>query len=195
MRFIASLIYVLASFLIGFFVLGVALNPDILTTTVPYIQNEILADTYSRIVIALSGILLVVLSLKYLHTVIFSSRQEKAITLQLPSGKVSVTLFALEDMIKKFLEEKKELSHIKPRVISSKKGIEVVIKSTLISEVSLIELTGDIQEKIKEKLLNLLGPDKEINIRLEIKKMNFGAKKGKEQVPEEEEPEVPFRNY
>ena len=195
MRFLASLIYILTSFVIGFIFVAIALNPDVLTTVVPYIQDNVLADAYSRIVLALIGALIVLLSLKYLGTVIFSSRQDKTVTLKLPQGEVCITLFALEDMIRKFLDEKKEISHIKPRINIRKKNIDVTIRSVLIAEINLVDLTSDIQERVREKLIGLLGSEKEINIRLDIKKISFGGKKVIKEDTSEEEPEVPFRNY
>ena len=92
------------------------------------------------------------------------------------------------------LEEKTEVSHIKPKVFLRKKGIEVVTKGILTSEVNLVDFTREIQEKVKEKMHALLGEDKPVKVNLEIRKVSLG---GKKELDEEsaQEPEVPFRNY
>ena len=90
------------------------------------------------------------------------------------------------------LEEKPEVSHIKPRVSLKKKKIEVSTKGVLTAEVNLVEFTKEIQEKIKEKINTLLGEDKQVEVNLEIKKVSLG---NKNKTLEKEEPKVPFRNY
>jgi uncharacterized alkaline shock family protein YloU len=94
-------------------------------------------------------------------------------------------------MLKKMLEEKKGLSHVRLKVISNKKGIEVIVRGNLTSEVNIVELKKEIQEDAKEKLRDLLGEEKDTKVNIQIGKIIFGGKKKIEQ----KEPEVPFRNY
>jgi transcriptional regulatory protein LevR len=107
-------------------------------------------------------------------------------------GNLSITISAIEDLIKRMLEEKKELLHVKPKVFFNKSGVTVIIRSDLNANVNLYSLNRVIQEQVKEKVQSLLGDDPDINIKLEIRKMTvINNKKGQERP----EPEIPFRYY
>jgi hypothetical protein len=81
---------------------------------------------------------------------------------------------------------------VRPKVVVGKRGIDVIIRANLNSEVNLASFANDVQQKAKEKMQNLLGEEKEIKVKLEIRKMVF---KGKKKIVEEEEPEIPYRYY
>jgi len=119
-------------------------------------------------------------------------RRNKSISFDSNEGKVSITLVAIEDMLKKMLESKTEVSRIKPKVLLKRKGIEVLARGVLTTEVNLVDFTKEIQEQIKEKMNNLLGEDKKVQVNLEIRKIALNKK---DLLVEDKEPEVPFRNY
>tara|TARA_Y100000031_G_C8045931_1_gene303900 strand:- start:244 stop:681 length:438 start_codon:yes stop_codon:yes gene_type:complete len=140
----------------------------------------------------LAGVALILLCLRYVQAIFRSSRKNKSINFDSEEGTVSITLFAIEEMLKKMLEERREVSHIKPKVSLRRRRVEVVIRGILTAEVNLIEFTKEIQQAIKKKISVLLGEEKEIRVNLEIRKVALG-KKGK--LIEDKEPEVPFRHY
>lgn len=191
MRIITILIYILISFLVGSFLIGISLNIIDLNLLVAILEEQILHELNYRILTALTGFFIILLCIRFIQASIITSRKNRSLTFESPHGEVSITLLAIEDMIKKILEKKSEITHIKPLVNLRKNGIEVVIKSYLSSEINIYELATDIQEKLKEKLKGVLGEDKEIKIRIEIKKMSVSEK----QKRTEEELEVPFRNF
>ncbi|MBU1121187.1 MAG: alkaline shock response membrane anchor protein AmaP [Candidatus Omnitrophota bacterium] len=191
MGVITILIYVLISSCVGVFLIGLSLDLVNLNLIVSYIDRYVLGDISYKIMTGMLGAILLLLCVRYLQSLFSRSRRERAITFESPEGTVDITLFAIEDMIRRDLEEKKEISHIRPKIISKKKGLEVIIQSDLASQVNILEFTREIQVRIKEKLENILGEDKEIKVRMKIRKMMFMGNKRKA----EEEPEIPFRNY
>jgi uncharacterized alkaline shock family protein YloU len=156
-----------------------------------------MSDPNNVLICALLGALIILTCLWLLNSMLVKSRKEKSLTFESAQGKVSITFFALEDMLKKMLDERTEISHTKPKVAVRKKSIIVNIKTNLTSEVNLLEFTSEIQERIKEKLQNLLGDNKEIKIQIEIRKMRFRGERNTNDTDsdEDETPEVPFRNY
>lgn len=190
MVFLTILIYILISSCVGVFLVGLSLHLIDLDLAVSYIYKYLLLDFSSRAAAGIFGVLLLLLCVRYLQSLLFSSRRERAITFESPEGKVDITLFAIEDMLKRTLEEKKEISRIRPKIISKKHGLEVIIISDLASEVNILEFTREVQNKVKEKLENILGEDKEIKVQMKIRKMVFSGRK-----KIEEEPEIPFRKY
>ncbi|MBD3263588.1 MAG: alkaline shock response membrane anchor protein AmaP [Candidatus Omnitrophica bacterium] len=192
MGFLTVLIYVIISLIGGSLLIGLSLGFFDLAALSAYAETVLLGDFYARFSIFLIGMLLILFCLRYLQAVLARSRKNKSVTFESPEGKVSVSLSAMEDMIKKMLEENPEISHIKPKVFLKKKKIEIKIRGILNSEVNLVNFTKEIQERIKEKINILLGEDKQVQINLEIRKVALGEQKG---TVEDTEPEIPFRHY
>lgn len=192
MSFLTVLIYVILSLSIGLVLVGVSLDLIAITTISNYLEKEIFSDFSSRIIFFLIGTILILFCLQYIQTLLRRCRRNKSITFESPEGKVSITLSAIEDMLRKLLEERKEVSHVRPKVFLRKNLIEVVIRGVLTSEVNLVEFTKEIQESVKEKMHILLGEDKQVKVNLEIRKVIVG---GKTALADEKEPEIPFRNY
>ena len=190
MGFIAILVYVFISFFLGFILIGSAANLIDLTDIVFYVEKEMLSDIYLRVAFGLGGALIILFCIRYVQHIIY--RRERAIVSESEYGKVSITLFAIEDMLKNMLETEKGFSHVRPKVCAGKRGVSVIIKGNVRSEVNFLSFTKEVQEKVREKLLNLLGEDKDIKVKIEIKKMIF---KGAKKIVEAEEPEIPYRYY
>jgi len=191
MGFLTVLIYIILSLATGAILIGLSLGMITVATVTAYLA-EIPADFPLKFTTILIGLLLILICLRYVQTSFQSSRRNKSITFDSNEGKVSITLVAIEDMLKKMLESKTEVSRIKPKVLLRKKGIEVLARGVLTTEVNLVDFTKEIQEEIKEKVHNLLGEDKQVQVNLEIRKIALNKK---DLMTEDKEPEVPFRNY
>lgn len=192
MGFLTVLIYVVLSLAGGLFLIGLSLSFFDLAALTTYAETTLLGDFYARFSVFVTGLLLVLFCLRYIQASLARSKKDKSISFESPEGRVSVSLSAIEDMIKKMLEENSEISHIKPKVLMRKKKIEIRIRGVLNSEVNLVDFTKDIQERIKEKISILLGEDKHVQINLEIRKVALGEQKG---TLEDKEPSIPFRHY
>jgi uncharacterized membrane protein YuzA (DUF378 family) len=195
MRFLTSLVYILVSLVAGALFISLFFNWIQVDVVSDYLKSVFLADYYfssPRMFFFLVGVALILLCLRYVQAIFRSSRKSKSINFDSNEGTVSITLFAIEEMLKRMLEERREVSHVKPKVFLRRRRVEVVIRGILTAEVNLIEFTKEIQEAIKKKINVLLGEEKEIKVNLEIRKVALG-KKGK--VIEDKEPEVPFRHY
>jgi len=190
MGFLAILVYIFISFFLGFVLIGSAANFIELTDIVFYVEKEMLSNIFLRVAFGLSGLLIILFCIRYIQHVIY--RRERAIVSESEYGKVSITLFAIEDMLKNMLETEKGFSHVRPRVCAGKRGVSVIIRGNVNSEVNFLSFTKDVQERVREKLVNLLGEDKDIKVKIEIRKMIF---KGTKKIVEAEEPEIPYRYY
>lgn len=191
MGFLTILMYVAVSFFVGYVFIGLSLDMFDLIYTVRYLKHEVLQDPFARTALFLTGLLVILFCIRYLQLILY--RRERSIVSESSYGKVSITLFAIEDMLRNMLETEKGLSHVRPKVSRKKHGIDVIIRGNLNVEANLPVFTKEIQEKTREKLQNLLGEDKEIKIKIEIRKMVFKGK-GK-MIEATEEPEVPYRYY
>lgn len=192
MGFLTVLVYIVLSLIVGVVLIGAAWDPTVLQITVSYLEGQFFTDYWTRIIVGLLGVLLILMCFSYLQRLRRRSQRDKSLIFESEQGKVSITLFAIEDMLKKILEVRPEVSHVRIKVKLGKKCIEVLTRGILTAEVSLVEFTKEIQASVKEKMHTLLGEDKEVRVNLEIRKVAIGAKKG---TVEEPEPEIPFRNY
>lgn len=191
MFFISILIYILTSLFTGLVLMGLSLKILTPEEIVFYLDKTVFADPSLQIVIGWTGALIVLSCVALIGRFTKGLRREKGITIQTAEGNLIINLSAIEDMIKKTVGEQKEISHIKPKVNITRKGINILIKGHLETEVNLVEFTSVLQSEIKKKIEYIFGGEKDVKVNLEIKKLAFSTRR--EVV--EAEPEVPFRKY
>jgi uncharacterized alkaline shock family protein YloU len=151
----------------------------------------------SRIILGLSGLLLILVSLSFAQLILGRFQREKTIAFATSSGEVSISLSAVEDLIKRITGPLPEIKELRPDVIATKKGAIIVdLRVVLKSEANIPELTARLQEITRNKLQEVLGIDEQIIIKIHVAKIISGEekeKKRKEQVPQE--PAIPFSGY
>jgi len=196
MGFLTGPLYIVLSFAVGTLLIAFSMQLIDVVAVSHYlygITSTNFAPGSPRIAMLLGGITIILFALRYIQMGLRRSRRDRSIRFESSQGTVSITLYAIEDMLKKMLEDRAEVSHVRPKVSLRKKGIDILIRGVLNAEVNLVEFTQTIQEKIKEKMDTFLGEDKDVRVNLEIRKVSVGQKKNNEGV--DEEPEVPFRRY
>lgn len=126
--------------------------------------------------------------------------KEKVIAFDNPSGRVSVALVALEDLIRRTISRFPEVKESKVDIRALKRALSVKILLVLCSEVNIPELTSIVQETAKRKIQDIIGLDEPLNISVYISKILGDAvkdkKSGKKEEPEERPVvQVPFQGY
>ena len=127
-----------------------------------------------------------------------SNRQDNIIAFDNPAGRVSVSLVALEEMIKRKVVQMPDIKDVKVRLTASKKGLYVRIKLVLSSEVNIPEITSKVQDKIARKVQSTIGIEEPVNVAIYVGKIIPEKMKEKLQnVQQEEKTEVnvPFEGY
>lgn len=150
-----------------------------------------------RLVISLSGVLLIIISFSFMQLILTRFQREKTIAFQSPSGVVTIAVSAIEDLIRHFVLFIPQIKELKPDVIVNRKGnIIVNLRVVLKSEANIPELTGQLQEITKSKIQEVLGVEDQIIIRIHIAKIisrEEKEKRGKDS--EKDEPKIPFGGY
>lgn len=142
--------------------------------------------------IALGFILLSIL----LENLIYGRRRmERTIAFDNTSGEVTVSLVALEDLIKSLTSQLPEVKDIKPFLMATKKGIDAEIKLTLKRQVNIPDLTARLQDLIRRKIEEVIGMEGKINIRIHVAKMILEDIKSKRSMDAVDNPQVPFHGY
>ena len=150
-----------------------------------------------RIVIGLSGVLLIIISFSFAQLILARFQREKTIAFHSPSGDVTIALSAIEDLLRHFSLSIPQIKELKPDVIVNRKGnIIVNLRVVLKSEANIPELTAHLQEITKSKIQEVLGVEEQILIRIHIAKIISREEKEKRRKEiEKDEPTVPFSGY
>lgn len=177
---------------------GVVLITFSLAIIEPQEINNILTYTAtspnSRIVVGLSGLLLILISFSFAQLILGRFQRERTIAFNTASGEVTVSLSAVEDLIKRITLIMPEIKELRPNVIASKKGIEVDLRVVLKSEANIPELTSRLQDIARSRIQEVLGVEEQIMIRIHIAKIaSIDEKRRKDST--REEPAVPFGGY
>ena len=150
-----------------------------------------------RLVISLSGVLLIIISFSFMQLILVRFQREKTIAFHSPSGDVTIALSAIEDLIRHFVVIIPEIKELKPDVIANRKGnIIVNLRVVLKSEANIPELTAQLQEITKSKIQEVLGVEEQIIIRIHIAKIiSREEKERRRKENEKDEPKIPFGGY
>jgi len=131
-----------------------------------------------------------------LAKLIYGSRQmERTIAFENPTGGVTVSLTALEDLIKRLIVQIPEVKEIRPYMIANRKGLEVDIKLVLRHEVNIPELTTRFQELVRRKIEESIGIDGKVTIRVHVTKISLEDIKLKHKDGFQAPTQAPFHGY
>ncbi|MFC1709415.1 alkaline shock response membrane anchor protein AmaP [Candidatus Omnitrophota bacterium] len=191
-------LYVLLSAVLGAVALGFSLHLIELNDVI-FRLNGLYYDLNARIGLAAGGIFFVLLALLFAQATSSSREREKTIAFNNPSGQVTITLFAVEDLIRRMAHELPQVKEIKPNVIATKKrGLQIRLRLILKSETNIPEFTAQLQEMIKTRIQEIFGIEELIVVKIHVAKIlslpDKGKKKSKEPVETQEESfQVPYQ--
>ena len=174
MRIISGLtlfFYTLVFLLIGGIFIVVALNivpQELIIDTI----NSIYASTNTRLILGITGIIIIFISIMVVQLTVGKIQREKTIAFENPDGQVTINLTAIEDFIRRALKQLPEVKELKPSVKASKKGITIINRVTLFSDINIPEITEKIQNIVKTRVQDMLGVEEPINIRVHVVKIS-----------------------
>lgn len=158
-----------------------------------YTQN----NPNTRIIIFLSGILLILISFSLAQLILSRFQREKTIAFTTSSGQVTIALSAVEDLIRRVGNVIPEIKELRPDVWAAKKDTIIAdLRVVLKSESNIPELTSRLQELTRLKLQEVLGIEGEIIVKIHIAKIISAEEKDRKKKDfESETPNIPFRGY
>ncbi len=184
--------YTTVFFLVGgiFIALSLGLiSSESITALLGYVSGS----TNIKLTIGITGILLIFINILVAQLVMGTIQREKTIAFENPDGQVTISLTAVEDFIKRAMKQMPEVKELRPSVRAGKKGIMVINKITLFSDVNIPEVTEKIQNIVKTRVQDMLGIDEPINIRVHVVKIVHKEEAVPQKREKEEEKTVPFR--
>lgn len=150
----------------------------------------------ARIIVGLSGILLILISFSFAQLILGRFQREKTIAFKTSSGEVTIALSAVEDLIKRLANLIPDVKELRPDVRAGKKGIIVELRVVLKSEANIPGLTERLEEMTKSKLQEVLGIEEKVLVNTHIVKIISAEEKDRRKKElESEGPRIPFGGY
>lgn len=193
---LAMAFYVLELMFLGCFLVGFAAH----WIDFDLVVNILLVIYYHpklRMIFIITGAGLLFINYIFARLVSGSQQREKTIAFDNPSGRVSVSLPAMEDLIKRIMSRVPEVKEVKPAISASKKGLEVNVRMVLRADVNIPEMTSKLQDVIKTKIQDTIGLEETIVVKIHVSKIipeELKYKKSKDS-PDDSQPTVPFQGY
>ena len=201
MRALGVLFYTTILIVIGLLmmVLGVAFSFDKLQPQCVQYVNDflyVLGSNFNyRIIIFLSGLLLILISFSFAQLILARFQREKTIAFATSSGQVTIALSAVEDLIRRLAVYMPEIKELRPDVVAGKKGILVDLRVVLKSEANIPELTARLQDLTRSKIQEVLGIEEQIIIKIHVAKIISAEEKDRKRKEIEKEPTIPYGGY
>lgn len=173
MRIFSGLVlffYTVIFLLIGGLLIAISLNL-VLQEQIIEVLNNAYAAPNIRLTIGLVGILLVFICIMVVQVTVGKIQREKTIAFENPDGQVTISLSAIEDFIRKALKQLPEVKELRPNVRAGKKGITILTRVTLFSDINIPEITEKIQNIVKTNVQDMLGVEEPINIKVHVVKI------------------------
>jgi len=195
MRFftiIGVIFYTTVLSLVGLFIIFISLNWLGLETINNWL-NYLHTSFQIKLISSTIGVLLILISISFAQLILGKIQREKTIAFSSPSGKIIISLSAVEDLIMRTLRVLNEIKDVHPDVIATKKGINVDLKISLKSEVNIPEFTAHLQETIKGKIQDIIGIEEPIEVNMHI--LKIVSKQDKAEEKESGSTSTPFYVY
>jgi len=162
-----SSVIILAGIVLIVFALNL-LQPQDINNLFIYTQSS----SNSRIIIGLFGLLLILISLSFAQLILGRLQREKTIAFNNPEGQVTISLSAIEDLIRRIARQIPEIKDLRCDVRASKKGmIQITARTTLWSDANIPEVTEKTQSLIKSKVQDMLGVEEVVVCSVHISKI------------------------
>jgi hypothetical protein len=201
MRFITVLFYAGFAILIGLVLILLSLSlsfnilqPHDIHTLALNLQNNI----QSRIILGLSGLVLILISLSFAQVILGRFESEKTLAFINTTGEITtIALTAVEDILKQSASVISEIKELRPDVIASKRGIIINLRVTLNTETNLRDLTARLSDLVKSELHDVLGFEENVIMRTHIAKITSKEERERKkgEIEQKRNPTVPFSNY
>ncbi len=203
LRRLSVLFYLTFVMFIGAFVILMAIDVKYFH----YLVNLgylIYGDENLKYLAGTAGGLLIVFNYMFWRLISVNPRRDKIIAFDNPNGRVTVSLFAMEDMIRRTLMQFIEIKDVKPVMMSTSKGLHIKVPLVLKSDLNIPEVTARVQSQVLKQVKNTIGEDQAVDVNVYVGKIHpkpfkqriDKSEKGAEPAePTDKEPIVPYQGY
>jgi uncharacterized alkaline shock family protein YloU len=153
-------------------------------------------DMQMRIATALGGLVFILSGLSAMQAITGKIQRERTIAFSNPNGQVTITLSAVEDLIKRLANQLSELKDARADVKASKRGIDVHMRVSVRAETNIPDFTAKLQGLIANKIQEVFGIEEAINVKIHVAKIvphDEKRKKNIEKIQQDEDVNIPYQ--
>jgi len=183
--------YTLIILMVGGLFIVIATNIIPLTYIIETL-GTIHSNTDVRLILGVTGGLLIFIAIMIVQVTVGIVKKEKTIAFENPDGQVTISLTAIEDFIKRAMKQLPEVKESRPNVRASKKGITIVNRVVLFSDVNIPETTEKIQNIVKSRVQDMLGVEELVEIQINVVKIAHKEERANKDVKKDDKI-PPFR--
>ncbi|OGX05418.1 MAG: hypothetical protein A2Z88_05835 [Omnitrophica WOR_2 bacterium GWA2_47_8] len=197
---LALLFYMTIVLFIGCFLLTFVLNL-ISYHDVVAIVDGFYNDESIKVAVLIIAITLLILNCLFAQIISGVREKQKNIAFDNPSGRVSVSLSAMEDLVRRLLIKSPEVKDSKIDITATKKkGLDIAVRLILKSDVNIPDLTAVLQEAISRKIHNTIALEGPVNVKIDVTKIVPESNPKSATVVEDDEfrktkANIPFQGY
>lgn len=173
-NFFMTVLGALLVLVLGALSLAAAVYPPVILTLGDMISGPltyVIEGSTGRGIALLAGLLLMVIFVYLVWGNIQATRRERTVVLKNPLGEVLVSLAAIEDFARVLKGKIEGLRDIKGRVVYRRRGLKVSARITVISDYSIVEVSQNVQDAIRNYIQKTLGIEQEINPTVMVNKV------------------------
>ncbi len=142
------------------------------------------------------AVLFLVKNFVYANAISDRRQMEKTIAFDNPTGRVSVSLTAMEDLVKRVLSKFPEVKESKPSIVATKRGLDMEVRLILKADVNIPDFTAGLQEAVRRKIQDAIGLEEPVSVRMHVVKIMAGdIKTPQTETPYPNQRSVPFQGY
>jgi RNase P/RNase MRP subunit POP5 len=158
--------YLLAVAVIGV-LYYISVNPQCVLNGLKFLYL-LLQDPWNQYYFAAIAAILLLLELDFFLIKARRNKKSRYIVFEQASGRVALSVHAIEDFIVKVCKGYPEIREIMPKVTTSRKGIEVHLNVCIFSGYNVSVFGEDLKKNIRSQLQNILGLEKSVSVDIRI---------------------------
>jgi uncharacterized alkaline shock family protein YloU len=173
-NFFITVIGALVILKLGLLSLAAAIYPQIILTLGDMISGPltyVIEGSTGRGIALLAGLVFMTIFIYLFWGNIQLSRRERTVVLKNPLGEVLVSLAAIEDFARVLKGKIEGLRDIKGRVVYTRRGLKVSARITVIADYSIVEVSQNVQDAIRNYIQKTLGIEQDINPTVMVNKV------------------------
>ncbi|MFA5087467.1 MAG: alkaline shock response membrane anchor protein AmaP [Candidatus Omnitrophota bacterium] len=166
------------------------------------IMAFIYSDLKIRQIIGVVAVIVLLKNFMFARVISGSQQREKNIAFDNPAGRVSVSLSAMEDLVKRLIAREPEVRDVKANIVASRKGLDVTARLVLRSDVNIPETTSRFQDIVRTKIQDTIGIEEAVTVKIDVIKIVASDLKirssKEEEILESGQPHrdnIPFQGY
>lgn len=117
------------------------------------------------------GAVMIIIGLIVILIAVQNLRPEQTISIQSSEGELRIAFSAIEELLRKASREIRGVRELKPKVVGTKRGLEIRNSAAVEAGVSIPEITTRIQELFRSQIREVLGIEEVGAIRTYVHKI------------------------